>query len=495
MKRSVAILLVLWSISSVAAAQDGPVHLTLKEAIKTAVEKNLNLKVELYNPAQFEAELRKNRAIYETHLTLDTSYYDSTSYSPLVRSSIDQSTLSLTPGAYQLLPSGGTVNLAYQNQQQKNSTAAPLGSYWTSSLLLSLNQPLLKNFGRETTELAIRVAEISRDGSLSRLKSTVLATVAQICNEYYKLGSFRQDLESRRISLELAKKILTETDARVKAGVVPAMEILNAQFGVSSREKDVIDTEKAVRDQIDILAQLLQLGRVTEIIPVDAPSRDFYSVNEEEAVSKAVATRPELEELKLQLATAELQTRVARSQMQPSLDFTASAGLTGLDARNGRNNERLGSMDYPVWGVGLQLDYPLGNKAAENDFVKSRLKSEQLRTQLESQKSLLASEVRIAVRTVQSAYKQLDVSDRARLYADERLKAYIKKSEVGLATNKDVLDVENDLATARSNQIKAQLAYSTALSQLWKATGELLAREGITVDATRSDDLYQGAND
>lgn len=493
MKRSVALLLVLWSISSIAAAQDGPVRLSLKEAIKLAIEKNLDLKAELYTPAQYEADIRRNRAIYETHLTLNSSYYDATSYSAAANTGIDQSTLTVTPGAYQLLPSGGTLNLDFQNLQQKNSAAASLGSYWTSSLMLSLNQPLLKNFGRETTELAIRVAEISRDGSLSHLKSRVLATVAQICSEYYKLGSFTQDLESRRVSLDLAKRILVETEARVKAGVVPAMEILNAQFGVSSREKDLIDAEKAVRDQIDILAQLLQLDKVTDIIPVDTPSKEPYRVNEEDAVGKALANRPELEELQWQLNIAELQTRVAKNQTQPTLDFAAKAGLTGLDARYGRNSERLGSMEYPAWSVGLQLDYPLGNQAAENDYVKSRLKSEQLRTQLASQKSLLVSEVRIAVRTVQSAFKQLDVTDRARLYADERLKAYIKKSEVGLATNKDLLDVENDLATARSNQIKAQLAYSTALSQLWKSTGELLTREGITVDAARSDDLYRGA--
>jgi hypothetical protein len=35
-------------------------------------------------------------------------------------------------------------------------------------------------------------------------------------------------------------------------------------------------------------------------------------------------------------------------------------------------------------------------------------------------------------------------------------KAFARKAEVGLATNKDVLDVENDLATAKNNQIKAQ---------------------------------------
>ena len=58
------------------------------------------------------------------------------------------------------------------------------------------------------------------------------------------------------------------------------------------------------------------------------------------------------------------------------------------------------------------------------------------------------------------------------------------------ATTKDVLDVENDLAAARSNQIKAQVAYVIAISQLLKATGDLLTRDGITVTASPADALY-----
>lgn len=492
MKRYIAALVLQILLVGSATAADESLKLTLKEAIRLAIEKNLDLKTELYTVSQAEADIRKNRAIYETHVTMNGGYQEATSYSSSTTSGVNQSTLTLTPGAFQLLPTGGTVKLDFENLQQKNSTATPYGSYWTSALTLSLNQPLLKNFGKDNTELNIRVAEMVKGTSVSRLKSKVLATVAQVSAEYYKLGSLLQDMESKQVSLELAKKVLSETDARVKAGVTPAMEILNAQFGVSSREKDIIDADKALRDQVDLLRLLLQLNGVADITPVDTPTRILYTVNEEEAIKSALLARPELEELTGQLATLELQTTAARNQTLPNLNLTSSIGLTGLASTYGRTVDRVGSLNYPAWGVGLQFDYPLGNQAAENEYIKSRLKSEQLRTQIDSTKASVVNEVRNAIRAMQSNYKQLDVSDRARLFADERLKAYLKKNEVGLATNKDLLDVENDLATARSNQIKAQSGYATALSQLWKTTGELLQREGITVDAARSDRLYQG---
>jgi len=70
----------------------------------------------------------------------------------------------------------------------------------------------------------------------------------------------------------------------------------------------------------------------------------------------------------------------------------------------------------------------------------------------------------------------------------------VRKAEVGLATNKDVLDVENDLAAAKSNQIKAQTAYANAVTQLWKVTGELLDRQQIRMLERDVEQLYRQVN-
>lgn len=483
--------------ASSAVAQEAPISLTLKEAVKTALEKNLDLKAELYNPAQAEADIRKNRAIYETHLTLASSYQDSTTLptSTITSGSVssyEQQLFKVNPGINRLIQTGGTVGLVFNNSYTSTNSrsAFSLKDYWQSDLTLTLTQPLLKNFGRETTELNIRVAELSKEGSLKSLKAKILATVARVRTEYYNLYNYRQDLESKKVSLDLARKILSETEARVKAGVLPAMEILNAQFGVASREKELIDAERAVSNQADILRALLQIAGKRDIVPSDPPDRNELKINEEEALAKALDTRPDIDLLKSQLETNELQTRVARSQILPSLNLTSSVAMTGLGRTYRRDLERVGSAEYPVWNVGIQLDYPIGNDAARNDYIRSSLKTEQTRTQIEGARSSAITEVKSAIRAVQSGWKQLDVADRGKAYAEERLKAYLKKNEVGLATTKDVLDVENDLSTARSNQIKAQVTYTTAVGDLWKSTGELLEREGITVTASEADALY-----
>ena len=62
-------------------SSDAPLSLTLNAAIRMAVEKNLDVRAELYNPAQFEADIHRNRSIYDPLFSIQSSYSDSTTSS------------------------------------------------------------------------------------------------------------------------------------------------------------------------------------------------------------------------------------------------------------------------------------------------------------------------------------------------------------------------------------------------------------------------------
>jgi outer membrane protein TolC len=484
-------------LAGTAAAQDGAVGITLKEAIRMAAEKNLDVKAELYNPAIAESDIRRNRAIYDPNLTALTNYSESTSANPTQASAAlggnninKMKAFDLNAGISKLTPYGGTIGLAFNNSWLRNEFSATTSEYFQNSLTFNISQPLLKNFGRETTELNISLARYNKDSSLEQFRTKLTGVITQVRTEYFNLYSLREDLEVKKTSLALAQKILNETGARIKAGVLPAMENLNAEFNVSTRERAVIDAERALRDKRDVLRTLLQVDTAGVIDPVDSPNTSVYEINEEEAIRSALETRPELKQFRENLKAADLQERVTRHQVMPDLSLNASGGLGGINRDYGKQWEGLAKADYPVWSIGLTFSYPLGNNAAENDYIKSKLKAEQLRAQIRSQEDAIADEVRSAIRAVQSGYKQIDVTRRGSAYAEEVLNAYIKKAAVGLATTKDVFDVQNNLIAAKGAEIQAKAGYDNALTQYWKATGELLGREGIRIDGKQADELY-----
>lgn len=479
-------LLLTILIPAIASAAEPARSLSMADAISIAAEKNLDVRAERYTPAQYEADIRHNQAIYDPTLSLQTSYgADATKWSG--SSDIDQ--FSLNSSLSQTFWTGATAALSFSNVYNGTSTS----DRWQSKLGASLTQPMLKNGGREATELNITTSRLAKFASLEKLKSKLISTIAQVKNEYYKLYTVREQLQVKKVSLTLAQKILSETKARVAAGVLPAMEILNAEFGAVSREKEVIDAEKAVRDQVDVVRLLLQLDSATDILTTDLPTREKLAISEQSAIAKALL-RPDIREQKRNLESSDLQVRVTNNKLRPDLSLIASAGITGDGNTYQRNFENMTTFDHPVWSIGVNLTYPFGNNAAENDYRKNRLKSEQLSLQIKNLEENAANEVRASLRNVETGYKQLEVADRGHAFAEERLRAFMRKNEVGLATTKDVLDVENDLATAKINQLTSVVAYNNAITNLWKVTGELLEREGITVVEGDSDKLYNSVH-
>ena len=487
-KTTAAVTLCLLLGAAVSASpQQAPLNLTLKEAIRLGFERNLDLKVELYNPAMAEADIRRSLGIYDPLLSLGASYNRSNSFANTITfqpQAINDA--SVNASVSRLLPTGTLVGVSADSGWVDNSA-----KYYTSGVNLSVSQPLLRDFGRESTELEINVSRYSKEGSIERFRTRLSDTVAQVRNDYFRLYNLREVLAVRRTSLALANRILEETRGRIRAGVLPAFEVLNAEFVASTREREVIDAERAVRDQMDVLRLTLQLDPALDIVIVDEPSREQYQVAEGEALALALASRPELAAQRAVVKIDDLQQRVAKNRTLPDLALNANLGVGGFDRRFARGLEKTASAQDPSWGVALQLTYPLGNRSAENDYIRSRLLLEQARTQLQSLEAGVSKDVKAAIRLVEVSYKQLEVTNRGRAYAEDRLRAFEKRHAVGLATTKDVFDVENDLVTAKGNQIQALVDYNNAITQLWRMTGEILERQGIRVSERQADPLYE----
>lgn len=479
------------AVAMQASAQDTALRLTLSEAIRMAVEKNLEVQAERHNPAQLEAEINRTKAIYDPIFSAKAAYdaLAGPSASAVWAGASDGERTSLNSSISQLFPTGATVSVDFNNGYDHNNSPITSQAYWQSSLGVTLSQPLLKKFGRENTDLNINISRLSRYASIEQFNTRLLNTVAQVRSEYYKLYNLRELLEVKKVSLDLARNILLETRARVAADVLPAMEVLNAEFGVVSREKDVYDAEKAVSDQMDVLRLLLQIEGEGDIVTADLPRQEPIKVNEKEAIKRALAL-PDIMELKRNLEITELQSRVYKNNLKPDLSLTASASLIGIGSNFARDMEKLGNADQSSWNIGLVFAYPLGNNAAKNDYRKSRLKADQTVLQIRTLEESVVNNVKSAIRGIKNSYKQIGVADRGRAYAEERLKAYIPMNEAGLVTIKDVLDVETDLATAKSNQITAAVNYDNAITLLWQVTGELLEREGVRLSDDVGHDLY-----
>lgn len=463
-------------LCSASQATAGEIPLTLHDALVRTTEKTLDLQIERLTPQQSFQDYRKSQGIFDTNLTLSLDYAQARDVVYDLPTKTTQTGLGLS----QLLVSGATAKVtATNNYYADQYSLGGTENYWRSGISLSVSQPLLKNFGRDTTMLPIDLARLTNESNREQYRAKLMTSLAATRSGYFALYGVREELTARKTSLKLAQQIETDTKARVAAGVLPAMELLNAAYGVATREKEVHDADRRYRDQEETLVQFLQLPVGSSLNLLDTPQEQAKRVTVREALDRAHAQRAELAQLTKELEAVRLQSTVAHAKVLPDLNLTVTGSSNGLENTFNRTMDRVGSLDRPAWEVGVTFSYPLGNRAADADYRKSLLAQQQKRLQLQQQQELIDNEVRAALRNLETAEKQLEVAKRGLGYAKERFTAWQTKVLVGMATNKDLLDVENDLTNARLTDIAARVSFEAAVTTVWKSTGVLIETLGF----------------
>lgn len=474
-----AAAVLLW-IGSADAAE---VPITLEQAVRLAVQRNLDLQAQAFAPALSETDVRRAGALYAPKVGASLDHKgDVSPVVPIRDTSINRNVYDANVSVDRLLPSGATLSGGVSSVWTRTDPSNPLTDTDQPSLSVRLSQPLLQGRGQEVTEQGLTSARNAREAAYIGWRAAALDTAASARDQYFTLLKARQSLETRQISLTLAQRVHEENQAKVREGVLPAVDLLDSELGVEARRFDLLDAQRAVTDQSDRLRVLIRLSGTADLAtdaqfpPLERPA------SESEEISKAVSRRPELIQARIALRTLELQERVSQNSTLPSVSLTGSAGLTAMRNDYGKAWTDVADWRYPFWSVGLALSYPLGNDAAEANLTASRLRRSQAKVQLRSQEETVALSVRSALRTVDTRQRQIAVAERGVAVAETRLDSFVKRKALGLATTKDVLQAEADLTTAKVALSGARADYQSALTQLWRSTGELLERHGVTIE-------------
>jgi len=510
-------------------AEERPVlELSLDDAVKRALDNNLDIAVDRFNPTVGAEGVRQALGAYDPFLsaTLSTGSQESPATSAFSGGTkVSTDTQIWNFGVNQYLPTGGTFNLTFNsNKSDTNSVFTTFNPTFTSFFSLNLTQPLLRNFKLDSAREGIRVAKKSREISDVQFRQTVINTVASTKQGYYDLIAAIDNLDAQQKSLDLAKKLLNENEIKVRVGTLAPLDVVSAQAEVASREEGVIRAEAAILDTEDALKRLIfpKNDPATwdlRIVPKDRPNAEPVRVDVGTAIQNALEKRTDVVVARKNLEKADISVDFARSQVLPQVDLVASYGSTGVGG-TGLKRQNLGGpivstvpggygdaagdalgIANPTWTVRLNLTYPLMNRAAAAQSAQARLFKDQALISFQLLELQVAQQVRVAARAVETNSKRIATTRAARVLQEQRLDAEEKKFAAGMSTNFLVTQAQRDLADARVAEIQAIADYSKSVVELQRVqeagvsgsggvatvstgTGNPLAPQAVTTSST-----------
>jgi HAE1 family hydrophobic/amphiphilic exporter-1 len=285
--------------------------------------------------------------------------------------------------------------------------------------------------------------------------------------------------------------------------VAPVQET-QARAAVAQRESDLIVARNSVETASDQLKALLRAeslpdGWDTRIETSDEPEVVLEEVDLNEALRVAMDRRPELAQARAQIAAARIETEAARSDLLPRLDLVASLSFNGIGGDllirddffspptgvipggYGDAISQLFSFDYPTWRVGFNFAMPIKNRTAQGNYARATLAEDQATQEFERTRQQAILEVRTEARNVRAAAELIEATRLARELAQEQLQIEQDRFEVGMSTNFEVLQFQDQLVRAAMAEVRAMIDYRVVLARLARATGLLPDRYGITI--------------
>jgi outer membrane protein TolC len=512
-KKAAAFLLLILvaGMNPIRAGEEGNLVLTLEDCILRAMRDNLQVAVEVYNPEIAGADLTQatEQFLPSLEFSMGKNHSESPSYwwiqgSETVISRYRDYSLAVT----QKIPTGGSFSVSLEGyRSQTNEAFQLINPRFGSTLRFDFTQPLLKDFGFKISRKDILIARNNLEISRNQFRGVLMDMVYRVQEAYWNLVYAIEDVRVKRQSLQLARDLLTKNRKAVEFGKMAPLEILNAEAEVASREADILQAETLIRKQEDLLKTLLNLSVMDDaernrILPSESPGFIRREISFEAAVEAALHNRPDLIVSDRKVETREINMSSARNRLLPDLSLNLSywsPGISGdrilylndnpytgvvVGTEKGASGTSLGDalrLLYNNWSVGLTLSFPLGNVLTRAEYVRARMELEQSRVEREDGRRQVLLEVRDAVRDVETNAKRVEAYRVSRELAEKRLEAEVKKFDVGLTTNYFVLQYQEELANARSLEIKALVDYNLALARLDKATGVCLEAHAIQV--------------
>jgi outer membrane protein TolC len=507
MKKIFCLLFVALLISCFGFAQEKDVQsMTLEDVIEQALRNNLDLQIEMSNPEIYQALLKKNRAIFIPTIDLKFGNGENNSPSSSALTGADLETtnsIDLTLGLTQKLPLGGSLDLTLRNNRfSTNSRYSSYNPRYNSTLTFNLTQPLLKDFGIGSSKRNIRIAMNNRDKSIFALKQMVIDLIYQTEEAYWNLVYSHQNLEVKQKSLQLAKDLLNQNEIQVRVGVSAPMDILTAQAEVAARESETLQARSQIQTYEENLRRILNISRLpAAIVPQDKPLFVPLAADLDHFLQEALEKRPDIEQVRLDLKSRNIDVRYYRNQLLPNLDLVASYYTTGLsgdqliwngnpffpdskiiDIIKGGIGDSLNDVFknlYKNYSISLQLSLPIINTSARADMTQSQLNLKQTLLLLKKTESTIYSEVKQIVMDLETNLKIVEANRISKELAEQKLVAEQKKLAVGLSTNYLVLQYQRDFSNALIAELKSLIDYNLALSRVNKVLGTTLEKHHI----------------
>ncbi|MCK6418722.1 MAG: TolC family protein [Alphaproteobacteria bacterium] len=353
----------------------------------------------------------------------------------------------------------------------------------TSTLTLSLTQPLLRGYGMDINDAGQKIAALSSQAERARLSQNIAYTANSIVQNFWYYADAAESLAIVQTSMARLNGLMQEFDTLTARGLYDAGDRGVIEARLAERQSTLLASEDLLRSYRNSLGLSMGVGDA-ERDQIPLPEYTLYRAQEigkqtyERYLAHAKETRGDLIGERLSSDQQEIRLQLSENNLLPDLSVVGSVGKERVNTGTGISDTIRTIHDgnsADSWSMGMSLSYPIGNDSAQADLRAQRA------TQL-SQKLRVRDLERSITFSIAEAYESLE-STRAQMTQSETtfnnfLQVYKKQLadfRLGKASLFDLLQTEDALTNAESSLASMMVSYYRQLANFRYETDTLLS--------------------
>lgn len=383
-----------------------------------------------------------------------------------------------TAGVRQTLPYGGEVVAQSLTTfvEGLNSTTQD-GESATAAITASI--PLLRGAGLVNLEGLIN-SERTLVYTIRNFEVYRRSFLVDVSTRYLNLLTTRSAVFNRRQNLVSNVETTERTRVLVSAGKNNYLDLqraLNSQF---SAENSLITAEASYRQALDSFKVFIGMPveEQLEVLPVELDVA-IPETSYEDAVRLAHLYRLDLQTARDRIDDAQRQVNIAQNGLLPDLNLDAATNFGARDATSttprGYNNENTS------YSVGATLDLPVDRVAERNQYRRTLIRLQQAQRSFNVSRDNATAAARNALRQIQSAQDQVELSKRNVQVSQNRLDLAnrlltqpLLNGVAGLSSsNRDVVEAQGSLLEAQDDLDNARAQLQIQVLNYYRDTGTL----------------------
>ena len=415
----------------------------------------------------------------ETKLTLQNCIDSALKNQPTMRSAranIDAGQGRATQAASPYFPQV-SASTGYSENRQLGGVLGGESTTKGYTTTLQVNQ-LIYDFGKTGNAYdAARWGTRSSEQDAERVRQEVVLNVKQA---FFALLQAVQLVEVAQKTVEQTESHLNQAQAFFHAGSKPRFDVTRAEVDVNNAKLGLINAKSGVRIRTIALNNAMGVapGQATQITDALPPVPPLPTL--EQAEADALKNRPEFNKADADIEAARARVRTEESNYRPTLSangaYNWAHGTTetefGAQSLPGFTGQSIQSDIQNSWNAGIMLTVPLFQGGLTRGRVsEARANLLVLEAQRDTIRQSILLELNQAFADMEGAVARVEVMESTVKKARENLELAQGRYEAGFGPYIEVTDAQLSAVQAETDYIQAQYDYQLSVARLLKAVG------------------------